>query len=85
MWRMGLIVPTWKKKRDVHDLGKYRGFTQLSQVLKLLEKVLDARMRRVEGDLGEEKEGFRKGRGTADGMYVLRQVVKKRLEVQSST
>ena len=21
-WRMGLIVPTWKSKRDVHDPGK---------------------------------------------------------------
>ena len=40
--------------------------------------------RRVEGDFGEEQQGFRKGRGTADGMYVLRQMVEKRLEVQDS-
>ena len=38
----------------------------------------------VEGDFGEEQQGFRKGRGTADGMYVLRQMVEKRLEVQGS-
>ena len=82
---MGLIVPIWKRKGDVHDPGKYRGITLLSQVLKLLEMVLDARIRRrVEGDFGEEQEGFRKGRGTADGMYVLRQMVEKRLEVQGS-
>ncbi len=24
-WRMGLIVPIWKRKGDVHDPGKYRG------------------------------------------------------------
>ena len=84
-WRMGLIVPIWKRKGDVHDPGKYRGITLLSQVLKLLERVLDARIRRrVEGDFGEEQQGFRKGRGTADGMYVLRQMVEKRLEVQGS-
>ena len=35
-------------------------------------------MRRVEGDLGEEQQGSRKGRGTVDGMYVLRQMVEKR-------
>ena len=35
-WRMGLIVPIWKRTGDVHDLGKYRGITLLSQVLKLL-------------------------------------------------
>ena len=44
---------------------------------------MDARIRRrVEGDFGEEQPGFRKGRGTADGMYVLRQMVEKILEVQ---
>ena len=84
-WRMGLIVPIWKRKGDVHDTGKYRGITLLSQVLKLLERVLDARIkRRVEGDFGEEQQGFRKGRVTADGMYFLRQMVEKRLEVPGS-
>ena len=24
--RMDLIVPTWKRKRDVHDPGNYRGY-----------------------------------------------------------
>ena len=66
---MGLIVPICKRIGYVHDQGKYRGFTLLSQVLKLLERVLDARIRRrVEGDFGEEQQEFRKGRGTADGM-----------------
>ena len=78
-WMMGLIVPIWKRKEDVHDRGKYRGITLLSQVLKLLERVLDARIRRrVEGEFGEEQQGFRKRGGTADGMYVLRQMVGKR-------
>ena len=50
-----------------------------------MERVLEARIRRrVEGEFGEEQQGFRKGRGTADGMYVLRQMVKKRLEIQGS-
>ncbi len=65
----------------MHDPGKYRGITLLSQVLKLLERVLDASIkRRVEADVVEEQQGFRKGRRTADGMYVLRQMV----EVQGS-
>ncbi len=38
-----------EEERDVHDPGKYRGITLLSQVLKLLERVLDARIRRREG------------------------------------
>ena len=79
------IAPIWKRKGDVHDPGKYRGITLLSQALKLLERVLDARIwRRVECDFGEEQQGFRKGRGASDGMYVLRQMVEKRVEVQGS-
>ena len=38
-WRTGLIIPIWKMKGDVHDPGKYRGITLLSQVLKLLDSV----------------------------------------------
>ena len=84
-WRLGLIVPIWKRKGDVHGSGNYRGITLLSQILKLLERVLDARFRRrVEGDFGEEQQGCRKGRGTTDEMYVMRQMVEKRLEVQGS-
>ena len=61
-WIMGLLVPIWKRKGDVHDPEKCRGITLLSQVLKLLERVLDARIGRTVGDFGEEHQGFRKGR-----------------------
>ena len=56
-----------------------------AKVRKLLERVLNVRVRRrVEGDFGEEQLGFRKRRGTADEMYVLREMVEKKLEVQGS-
>ena len=82
--RMNLIVPTWKRKGDVHDPGNYRGITLLSQVPKLLERVLVAMIRRRVCDFGGKQQGFRKGRCTSDGMYVLRQMVEKRLEVRGS-
>ena len=54
-WRMDLIVPIWKRNGDVHDPGKYKGITLLRQVLKLLERVFDATIRRrVECDFGDE-------------------------------
>ena len=82
-WRTGLIVPIWKRKGDAQDPGKYRGITLLSHIMKLLERILDKRLReRVEPELGEEQLGFRKGRGTTDGMFSLRQLVEKRLEKQ---
>ena len=42
------------------------------------------KIRRRVGDFGEKQQGSRKGRVTADGLYVLRQMVEKRLEVQGS-
>ena len=82
-WRTGLIVPIWKKKGDVQDPGKYRGITLLSHIMKLLERIMDVRIRnKVEQELGEEQQGFRKGRGTTGGMFALRQMVEKRLEMQ---
>ena len=60
--RMGLIVPIWKKTGDVHDPGKHRGITLLSQVLELQERVLDATIRRrVDGDFGENSKGSGRG------------------------
>ena len=77
-WRTGLIVSIWKRKGDVQDQGKYRGITLLGHIIKL-----DGRIRkRIEHELGKEQQGFRKGRWTTDGMFVLRQVVEKKFEVQ---
>ena len=57
--------------------------TLLSHIMKLLERILDVRIRKkVEQELGEEQQGFRKGRRTTDGMFALRQMVEKRLEMQ---
>ena len=78
-WWTGLIVPIWKRKGDTQDPGKYRGITLLSHIMKLLERILDKRLReRVEPELGEEQLGFRKGRGTTDRMCSLMQLVNKR-------
>ena len=45
-----------EEEGGVHDPGKYRSTTLLNQVLKLLERVLDARIRRrVEGDFGKNR------------------------------
>ena len=63
-WRTGFIVPIWKGKGDVQDPGKYMGIVLLSHVMKVLERSLDGRIRKsVEMEIGEEQQGFIKGRG----------------------
>ena len=60
-----------------------RGILLLHHIMKLLERILDGRIRkRVVQAFGEEQQGFRKGRWTTDGMFALRQLVEKRLEMQ---
>ena len=51
--------------------------------MKVLERILDRRIRkRVEMEIGEQQQGFRKGRGTPNRMFALRQLVEMKLEVQ---
>ena len=71
------------KGKEMHKTQVSRGITLLSHIMKLLERILDKRLReRVEHKVGEEQLGFRKGRGTTDGMFSLRQLVDKRLKRQ---
>ena len=55
------VGPQMEKERRCTRPGKYRGITLLSHIMKLLERILDKRLReRVEHELGEEQLGFRK-------------------------
>ena len=50
-----------------------------------LERILDKRIRTmVEEQIEEEQQGFRRGKGTSDGLFSLRQLVEKKLEVKGS-
>ena len=72
-------MPIWKGKGDIHDPGRYRGITSLSQALKLMERILDARVRHiVDSKIRENQLGFRKGRGTDNGLFTIRQIIEKR-------
>ena len=66
--------------------GHHTRSTQQSRgLLKTVGYGLDARSRRREEcNFRKEQQGSRKGRGTADEMYVLSQMSDKRLEVQGS-
>ena len=49
--------------------------------MKVLEGILGGRIRKsLEMEIDEEQQGLRKGKALTDGMFILRELVEKRLE-----
>ena len=79
--KMGCIVPLYKGKGDPLECRNSRGISLLSVPGKVYGKILIKRViENSEGQVGEEQCGFRKGRGCADQVFVLRQVCEKMKE-----
>ena len=75
-----IIVPIYKSK-DKQECGNYRGISLLSIPSKVYTKILQQRIRNyVEESVSEEQAGFRKGRGTIDQLFVIRQLAEKYCE-----
>jgi hypothetical protein len=75
-WRKSWMVNVYKGKGDALECGSYRGIKLLDQVLKVLERVIDARVRnkvKIDG----MQFGFRSGKGTTDAIFIVRQVQEK--------
>ena len=54
-WSRGLIVPMWKRKVNVYDPRRYRGIKFRNNVMKVLGRIPDGRIRKsVEREIGEE-------------------------------
>lgn len=78
-WRGSLIIPMFKGKSNIQDCLNYRGNKLLSHTRKLWGKIIE-RTIRVETSIGEGQFGFINGRGTADAIFALRQMMEKHLE-----
>jgi predicted GNAT family acetyltransferase len=70
-WRNSTLVPLYKGKGNVKECGSYRGVKLLEHGMKVVERVLERRLRdRVE--INEMQCGFMQGRGTVDALYMVR-------------
>jgi len=75
-WRRAVLMPLYKGKGDRRDPDNYRGISLLSIVGKVYAIILAKRVaQQVESELLEEQCGFRAGRGLADAVFTLRQVM----------
>ena len=77
-WTIGLIVPIYKNKGDIHDPDNYRGITLLSCISKLFTMAINHRLSihlNENNLLGEEQAGFREGYFTLDHIFCLNCII----------
>ena len=77
-WEQSFIVCLYKGKGDALERGNYRGLKLTEQVMKVLERIADGLIRQVIS-IDDSQFGFVPGRGTADAIFVIRQLQEKYL------
>ena len=75
-WRKSILVPVYKGKGDPLVCGSYRAIKLLEQPMKVLERVLEKRIR-CQMSIDNMQFGFMPGKGTTDAIFIMRQVQEK--------
>ena len=74
-WGNSRLKTLWKGKGSKKDPTKYRGISIGSTVCKLMVNIILNRLKTwYECQLSDHQNGFRKDRGTADGIYTIKRV-----------
>ena len=82
-WRRAYLLPLFKGQGSKISPSNYRMLAIGSVVAKVMEKIIDVRLRRWSdrvGALCDLQGGFREGRGTIDQIFLLNEIVAKRAE-----
>ena len=80
-WKRSWMVYAYKGKENALECSSYRGIKLLEHVLKVLERVIEARIRKIV-KIDEMQFGFSPGKGTTDAIFIVRQVQEKFLGKQ---
>ncbi|KAK3545436.1 hypothetical protein QTP70_007637, partial [Hemibagrus guttatus] len=75
-WRRSVLVPIFKNKGDVQSCSNYRGIKLMSHTMKLWERVVEARLRKVV-EICEQQYGFMPRKSTTDAVFALRILMEK--------
>ena len=71
-----ILVPVYKGKGDPLVCGSYSATKLLEQLMKVLERVLEKRIR-CQGSIDNMQFGFMPGKGTTDAIFIMQQVQEK--------
>ena len=83
-WKTGLLVKI-PKKGNLSDCNNWRGIMLLPVTSKIFSRIiLDRISKEVDHLLRKEQAGFRKGRGCADHIFTLRQIMEQSNEWNST-
>ena len=74
-WRKSILVPVCKGKGDSFVCGSYRAIKLLEHPMKVLERVLEKRIR-CQVSIDNMQFGFMPGKGTTYATFIMRQVQK---------
>ncbi|KAK3559485.1 hypothetical protein QTP86_013664, partial [Hemibagrus guttatus] len=74
-WRRSVLVPIFKNKGDVQSCSNYRGIKLMSHTMKVWERVVEARLRKVVEIC--EQQGFMPRKSTTDAIFALRILMEK--------
>ena len=79
-WVIACMVPLYKGKGDVYECSNFSGISLSSVVGKVYGRVLINRIRdKTENVIAEVQDGFRRGRGCTDQIFIVRQICEKYL------
>ncbi|KAL1446260.1 hypothetical protein WDU94_015584, partial [Cyamophila willieti] len=74
--RNSFTLPFFKNKGDSRDCGNYRGISLLSHTMKIYERVIENRLRKII-NIHENQCGFVSGKSTMDAIQTVRIIVEK--------
>ena len=78
-WQLSTLIPIFKGKGDPMECGSYRAVKLLEHGMKVLEGVLEKRLRQ-KVKIDDMQFGFVPGKGTVDAIFMVRQLHEKFLE-----
>ncbi|KAK6764660.1 hypothetical protein RB195_024836 [Necator americanus] len=83
VWQTSVTVPVWKGKGDIADCTSYRPIRLLRHTMKVFERVLEARLRKIVS-VSLNQCGFVKDCSTIDAIHAVRILLEKHREKNRS-
>ncbi|KAK6757912.1 hypothetical protein RB195_015624 [Necator americanus] len=83
VWQTSVTVPVWKGKGDIADCTSYRPIRLLCHTMKVFERVLEARLRKIVS-VSLNQCGFVKDCSTMDAIHAVRILLEKHREKNRS-